>query len=68
MSRPSCAGCGAVLRARQWICRGCLDAAEQSFRAQHPYTDPTSHQRNRNRVFGDRTALLALVQAGRQAA
>lgn len=62
MSAASCAGCSARLRGLQWLCRACWAAADRAFKAQYPYTDPTSHQRNRNRVFGDRTALLALVR------
>jgi hypothetical protein len=67
-ARPSCAGCGVALRGRQWICKGCIDAAERAFTAAHPFTDPDSHIRNRNRAFGSRDSLLALVQAGRDLA
>lgn len=65
-SRPSCAGCGALLRsARQWICRPCLDAAWAAFKAAHQGVGPTEWQRAYNRTYGDRDALLAFVNSQR---
>lgn len=47
------------------ICAECRAIGDAAFRRLYPYTDPISHQRNRNLVLGDREALVALIRSER---
>jgi predicted nucleic acid-binding Zn-ribbon protein len=64
----TCAGCGTLLRSkRQWICQGCIAAAERAFRIDHSPSDQ-DWVRARNGVFGNMAAFLSAVQTGREMA